>query len=216
MAGASVGLDCVVALTARSPSGLPFADRWPVAAATIASSVASSCVSSAASRPSCMTRIRSATESTSGSSDEITSTATPSRASDAISRCTSALVPMSIPRVGSSTISSAGLRLSHLASTTFCWLPPDRNVTGLVIRRYFTCSRWAQSAANERSVRPDSSPARVRRRSDASAMLRAIESSITSPCWRRSSGTNPMPAVIAAVGEPRLSARPETFTDPAS
>ena len=32
--------------------------------------------------------------------------------------------PTSMPRVGSSTISSAGLRASHFASTTFCWLPP--------------------------------------------------------------------------------------------
>ena len=43
-------------------------------------------------------------------------------------------------------------------------------------------------------------------------MLRAIDSSITSPCWRRSSGTRPMPAAIAAVGEPRRSASPLTVT----
>ncbi len=38
---------------------------------------------------------------------------------------TSALVPTSMPRVGSSTISRLGFLPSHLASTTFCWLPPD-------------------------------------------------------------------------------------------
>ena len=32
--------------------------------------------------------------------------------------------------------------------------------------------------------------------------LRAIERSMTSPCWRRSSGTNPIPARIAVSGRP--------------
>ena len=38
----------------------------------------------------------------------------------------SALEPTSTPRVGSSTIRMRGSRASHLASSTFCWLPPDR------------------------------------------------------------------------------------------
>ena len=81
---------------------------------------------------------------------------TPSRASRTSSRCTSALVAMSMPRVGSSTISSAGWRPSHLASTTFCWLPPDSRDTGSVSRPYLMFSRTAQSAANARSAaRPD-------------------------------------------------------------
>ena len=37
-----------------------------------------------------------------------------------------------MPRVGSSTISTRGSVASHLASTTFCWLPPDRVDTGSV------------------------------------------------------------------------------------
>ena len=47
--------------------------------------------------------------STSGSSEEIIKMATPSPASRTSSSCTSALVAMSMPRVGSSTMSSAGL-----------------------------------------------------------------------------------------------------------
>ena len=74
--------------------------------------------------------------STSGSSEEIIRIATPSAASSVSSRCTSALVAMSMPRVGSSTISSAGWRPSHLASTTFCWLPPDSWDTGSMSRPY--------------------------------------------------------------------------------
>src|ERR1019366_2839966 len=58
----------------------------PVAAAMIASSEASACASSSTRRPSRMTRIRSATASTSGSSEEIISTATPLRESSTSSR----------------------------------------------------------------------------------------------------------------------------------
>ena len=47
-------------------------------------------------------------------------------------------------------------------------------------------------------------------------MLRSIEKSITSPCWRRSSGTSPIPAAIAAVGDPGGSRLPSISTDPAS
>ena len=39
-------------------------------------------------------------------------------------------------------------------------------------------------------------------------MLRSIDISITRPCWRRSSGTKPMPAAIAAAGEPSRSGLP--------
>ena len=63
--------------------------------------------------------------STSGSSEEII------RIGDALpgelaraARAPRPWCPTSMPRVGSSTMSSAG-RPSHLARTTFCWLPPD-------------------------------------------------------------------------------------------
>ena len=42
------------------------------------------------------------------------------------------LVSMSMPRVGSSRIRTRGFDASHLASTTFCWLPPDSAPTELV------------------------------------------------------------------------------------
>ena len=59
-------------------------------------------------------------------------TATPARASSPTSSWTSALAPTSMPRVGSSKISTAGLVSSHLASITFCWLPPERSPTGVI------------------------------------------------------------------------------------
>ena len=63
-------------------------------------------------------------------------------------RWTSALVPTSMPRVGSSTISSFGFVASHLASTTFCWLPPDSVPTGSSSRWYLSCSLVPHSLAS--------------------------------------------------------------------
>ena len=45
--------------------------------------------------------------------------------------CTSALAPTSMPRVGSSRISTCGRVFSHLASMIFCWLPPESCSTGV-------------------------------------------------------------------------------------
>src|SRR3954447_18561118 len=189
----------------------------PVAARTTDSSVASSRESAAASRPSCMTSTRSAIPSTSGSSEEIISTARPSPASSDIKRCTSAFVPTSMPRVGSSMIRTFGPVASHFPSTTFCWLPPERKPTGSASLWYFSWSLAAQSEASF-SSEPDPMIPRLLRSccSRVRPMLRSIESSITRPCWRRSSGTRPMPAFMAADGEPRLSLSPSTKTSPAS
>ena len=60
------------------------------------------------------------------SSDEMYTHDLPSSARSSTSCWISALVPTSMPRVGSSMISTLGLVDSHLASTTFCWLPPER------------------------------------------------------------------------------------------
>ena len=117
---------------------------WPVAARITESSSASARENSAVIRPSRMTRIRSAMPSTSGSSEEIISTARPSATSPSRMRCTSALVPTSMPRVGSSIISSEGPRASHLPSTTFCWFPPDSVETAFHSRPNFSWSRSAQ------------------------------------------------------------------------
>src|SRR3954452_1156802 len=190
---------------------------WPVAARTTDSSSASSRASSRTSRPSCMTSTRSAMPRTSGSSLEIISTARPWAASSDMSRWTSAFVPTSMPRVGSSMISTFGDVASHLPRTTFCWLPPERTPTGSPRRWNFSCSRSAQWAARLCSAPPPmspsfpaSAPSRVR------PMLRSIESSMTSPCWRRPSGTSPTPARIAARGEPGASGLPSPSTWPAS
>src|SRR5262249_25824737 len=182
----------------RRPGGLiaggdgrphPARSSWPVAADMIFSSEASGWEYSAVSRPSRITRIRSPIWSTSGSSEEIIKMATPSPASRTSSSCRSALVAMSMPRGGSSTMSSAGRRPSHLARTTFCWLPPDSMDTGSVSRPYFSRSRWAQSVANARSAADRMKPPCRSLASEASATFCWIDMSMTRPCWRRSSGT---------------------------
>ena len=77
-------------------------------------------VNSPRSRPRRMTSTRSDMPRISGSSEEIRITPLPARANSLVTACTAALAPTSMPLVGSSRISTAGLRASHLAITTFC------------------------------------------------------------------------------------------------
>src|SRR3954454_2205584 len=189
---------------------------WPVAASMTLSSSARARGMSSTRRPSCMTRTRSAMPSTSGSSLETMTTARPSAASPESSRWTSALVPTSMPRVGSSTMSTRGSVDSHLASTTFCWLPPDRVDTGSDSFPALTCSFFDQAAAVARSRRAESRPRRESFQRRVSVALRSTDSCMTSPCWRRSSGTRAMPAAIAAAGLPPTRGRPSTRTSPVS
>ena len=142
--------------------------------------------------------------------------ATPSRASPVSRLWTSALVPTSMPRVGSSTISTPGFLPSHLASTTFCWLPPLSMDTGSVSLPYLIFRRLAQSVAIARSALERIRPPRRSAGRDARATFCWIDMSMTRPCCRRSSGTNPIPAAIALVGEAFLRRRPLTVTAPAS
>ena len=129
-------------------------------------------------------------------------------------RCTSALVPTSMPRVGSSMISRAGCLASHLPRTTFCWLPPDSVQTASRVHRYFSWRFLAQVLVSLRSDERKIRPPLLSRDSDASAMLCSMLMSMTRPCCRRSSGTNAMPAAIAAAGSPLGSGSPSMLTEP--
>ena len=94
----------------------------------------------------------------------------------------------------SSTRSTRGAVASHFASTTFCWLPPDRVETGLPRPADFTYRRLVQVSASARSAARRSRPNRLSRQRRASVALRSTERSMTRPCWRRSSGTRARPA----------------------
>ena len=104
----------------------------------------------------------------SGSSEEIIRTASPCAASSLISRWISALAPTSMPRVGSSMISSRGLVASHLPSTTFCWLPPESLPTICSGPRARMPKRAMASVASASSSPRSMKPRRAIRRSTAS------------------------------------------------
>ncbi len=178
--------------------------------------VASARESSAVIRPSCITSTRSAMPSTSGSSEEIITMATPRPARSERSRCTSDLVPMSMPRVGSSTISRVGSVASHLASTTFCWLPPDMVAAACCGEPVLTWSLRDQSSAARASARLLIRPNRETCERRVRVRLRATDSSMTRPCLRRSSGTKAMPAAMAACGDRGATSAPFIRTLPLS
>ena len=68
-----------------------------------------------------------------------------------------ALAWTSTPWVGSSSSSTRGLRRSHLAITTFCWLPPESVPKTASGRRGRTSSRSIQSPTSARSPERSSS-----------------------------------------------------------
>ena len=80
-------------------------------------------------RPSDITTMRSQADRISESSDEIMMTALPALASSRTSVRISDFEPMSMPDVGSSSTRISGSAESHLAMTTFCWLPPESVAT---------------------------------------------------------------------------------------
>src|ERR1700754_472832 len=80
--------------------------------------------------------------------------------------------------------------------------------TGSLSLPYLILSRDAQSAAIARSAEARMIPPRRSLPSEASATFCCTDMSMTSPCWRRSSGTNPTPAAIAPVGRAAPQALP--------
>ena len=116
-------------------------------------------------RPSRMTTTRSDMPRISGSSDE--TMMTPAlRGELAMKSCTAALEPMSMPLVGSSRMMTLGLVASHLAITTFCWLPPESWPTVLVERGGARSSRSVYRAG-ERELLGQAQEARREVRSSA-------------------------------------------------
>src|SRR5205823_8577351 len=100
-------------------------------------------------RPSRKVAMRSLIASTSGSSEEMAMMAMPASAISNSRLWTSTLAPTSMPRVGSSTISTLGRSASQRASTTFCWLPPERLTTSCSgpAMRMFSIRRYSSTSA---------------------------------------------------------------------
>ncbi len=93
-----------------------------------------------------------------------------------------------MPRVGSSKMITLGVIASHLASTTFCWLPPDSTVTAVrsAGALMFSRRRWRSAVAASEAGRISRSRAWLKR--SASETFATSEKSSTSPERLRSSG----------------------------
>ena len=148
----------------------------------------------AAWRPLASTSTRSARSTTSSSSDETMTMAMPSSARRRMTANISPLAPTSMPRVGSSISRTRGRRCSHLATTSFCWLPPESVPVGAPRRRGSKASDFAMvsAAALRRPLRTMAPGARPR----MSVMV-----TLTKPFWLstrpsplRSSGASAMPS----------------------
>ena len=119
-----------------------------------------------------------------------------------------------MPRVGSSTSRTSGLRASHFASTTFCWLPPDSSAAARATSGVRIDSWRRESSASAVSAARSTTPPRDSAVRFGSAMFAAIAKSSSSPCALRSSGTRQSPAAIAAATDPGGRVRPSTATWP--
>ena len=168
------------------------ASSWPVAAAMIVSSVASACANSAVSRPSRMTRMRSAIAQhlgqLGGDHQDRRRPRRRARDSSAVHLGLRADVDAARGLVDDQQRRAGGRATWPARPSAGC----RRRAcdTGSVSRPYFSCSRCAQSAANAAlgGRRDEAAPcaAGAARPARCSA---AIDMSMTRPCWRRSSGT---------------------------
>ncbi len=121
-----------------------------------------------------------------------------------------------MPRVGSSRMRTRVSASSHLPMTTFCWLPPERVRTCWPMPDMRTPSCFAMRAAAVRWPLRSTSPERVADRRVTRPRFSCTEASSTSPWPLRSSGTSPIPALMAAGTSCRARRSPRTSTVPAS
>ena len=172
--------------------------------------------SSATFRPSRSTTTRELPSTSSSSSDEIISTPSPVPASSLISAWISALAPMSMPRVGSSRMSSAGFMHSQRASSTFCWLPPDSSRIFCSAPVALMPSRFMNRSTISRCFARSTMPARVSVGSAASVRFSRTDSSGMIPSPLRSSDTKAIPARMASSGVRGFSRFPSICMAPSS
>src|SRR3984893_1961332 len=109
-----------------------------------------------------------------------------------------------------------GAVISHLAITTFCWLPPDRVETASLGAPILICSRAMPRSTAARSLARSTKGPVEMASSDAIARLSLIDRGSIIPSVLRSSGTSAMPTAgdFAAAGEPGRTSRPSTVISP--
>ena len=122
-----------------------------------------------------------------------------------------------MPRVGSSSISISELAISHLASMTFCWFPPERCDISVSMPGVFTSSFFTYS------LDTFSSHGKSRKfmglwcsvRLGSTILCLTIAASI-SPVRRLSSVTMPILAAMASLGLLKFTSLPFTNIFPES
>ena len=123
-----------------------------------------------------------------------------------------------MPWVGSSKMKTSAPDPSHLARTTFCWLPPDRYRVGCSASATLIFSRSIRSRVDGALAPLARAPAAARRRGTGpcvgSVMFLRTEKPRTAPWCLRSSGSRQMPAAIASRGELIRTGSPRTKTAP--
>ena len=168
--------------------------------------------------PRYMTTTLSARARTSSSSEEMTRTGVPWSLTPTMRLWMNSMDPTSTPLVGwFATSRLSSLDISR-ATTTFCWLPPDRDEIGSdtsVRRMSYSCcfARALSSMTPSLSIGPfekGASPNWSRTR------LSAMEKEAMIPSVVRSSGMNPIPASREARGLVRVMSAPSRLIVPES
>ena len=99
-----------------------------------------------------------------------------------------------MPRVGSLSRMTFGLVISHLAMTTFCWLPPDKVPTGTAVPSVLIPSSAIISSIALLSAARSMRPTRDSCDSEAKERLSRTDIGSIRPSVLRSSGISAMPS----------------------
>ena len=167
-------------------------------------------------RPRAMTIRRVLAPRASANSEVAKRTPTPVPATAAMVEKMSDLAPMSMPRVGSSMSSMRGAVMSALAMTTFCWLPPDREVMPMEADSALTRTSSMPLEISASSCFRLTWKRWVSVLRAASDILRPTLMSWTRPSAWRSSGTRTMPSAMRSAMGARVTSLPSRRIWPAA
>ena len=120
-----------------------------------------------------------------------------------------------MPRVGSSSNSTLGSIKSQRARMHFCWLPPERLVTGTSPPAVLIASSLMDQSTARFSARGSTSGPKVSSGRRRSVMFSATVMRSNRPRVLRSSVTMAMPALIASSGCVNRTGRPSSRIVPA-
>ncbi len=161
-----------------------------------------------------MTMTRCAMLRHSATSEVENTTASPAAARSQSRRNTSALAPMSMPRLGSSSRITAGSVESILPMTTFCWLPPDSDPIAAPPPAVLMRTLRIASPTTARSRGRDSTSRRASAAMPGSDRFSPTDIVCTSPSRCRSSGTSTRPRSMRPAMPSRETSSPRRRTRP--